>query len=134
MSSPCFIKECKQPPSAMLDELEMTDVADILRLMSHKNSPTASNIKAQIDRSTELTNTFLCKQWSAALKFIFSKEMSHISRHILSSDYDYSAMVSEPLCGRTPPTQRTLSLFLDVAPTALIQYTAATIKKHQQIN
>ena len=35
----------------MLDESEMTDVADILRLMTHKNAPTASTIKAQIDRS-----------------------------------------------------------------------------------
>lgn len=129
-----FIKECKHPQSAMLDESEMADVADILRLMTHKNAPKASTIKAQIDRSTELINQTLCQQWSATLKFIFSKEMNPISRHILAGDYDYSAMVSEPLCGRTPPTQRTLSLFLDVAPTTLVQYTAATIKRHQQLN
>ena len=118
----------------MLDDLEMTHVADILRLMSHKNAPTASTIKAQIDRSTELINNTLCQQWSATLKFIFSKEMSPISKHILSGDYDYAQMVSEPLCARTPPTQRTLSLFLDVAPTTLIQYAVATIKRHQQID
>jgi hypothetical protein len=118
----------------MLDESEMADVADILRLMTHKNVPKASTIKAQMDRSTELINQTLCQQWSATLKFIFSKEMNPISRHILAGDYDYSAMVSEPLCGRTPPTQRTLSLFLDVAPTTLVQYTAATIKRHQQLN
>ena len=118
----------------MLDESEMTDVADILRLMTHKNAPTASTIKAQIDRSTELINQTLCQQWSATLKFIFSKEMSPISKHILSGDYDYAQMVSEPLCARTPPTQRTLSLFLDVAPTTLIQYAVATIKRHQQID
>ena len=84
-------------------------------------------LRAELLKNTPAQNEATARQWTDALRMIFSRDMRETSRKVLGTEYDFAEMVATAMYQHHPPSAYRLAVWLDVAPNVLVNYTHALV-------